>query len=70
MNVSMCVLHLHLCVSKSVPIRQTLHNQLVHSMCVCAHVCIMTAISNTWWITHHHNLHNFEVFIALVRQLQ
>lgn len=38
--------------------------------CVCVPVYIMTAISNTWWITHHHNLHNFEVFIALVRQLQ
>lgn len=59
----------------------TTHNQFIHSLCVCVRVCvslvcvcvpvyIMTAISNTWWITHHHNLHNFEVFIALVRQLQ
>ena len=70
------VLYLHLRVRVNVTIRKKHIQQLTISLSmVCVFVCmcacvLMTAISNTWWITHHHNLHNFEVFIALARQLQ
>lgn len=69
--VSVCVTSPPVCRCECYRQKQTSNNS--QSACprrARVHVCIMTAISNTWWITHHHNLHNFEVFIALARQLQ